>query len=226
MRIRYWCHQCDTLYGSGRDCLQCAHRRCNQCVRHPPKRPLPRVRLEAARARNASSVENLPSGSRIVLRGDPSQPDSPPEPTYTMPSRLASSDNSYSQNRTPLMTRQEEPFPGARLNQQPPSNTRINKDHRVRIHYTCHECQRIFSHNEYVCAGCAHERCQECPRDPPRVRRRHETPRSEIKNKRLERKASFSGSESDDAGPGHSHTIPEHPPGTTNSVIAVDTTMS
>lgn len=44
---------------------------------------------------------------------------------------------------------------------------RVEKSVRIRIHWTCHECQRTFA-NEKTCNGCGHRRCRECVRSPPK----------------------------------------------------------
>jgi hypothetical protein len=38
MRVRYTCHNCQTVYGHDRICVSCQHKRCPECIRYPPKK--------------------------------------------------------------------------------------------------------------------------------------------------------------------------------------------
>jgi hypothetical protein len=38
VRIRYSCHQCKAGFALARECPECKHRRCKQCIRYPPRR--------------------------------------------------------------------------------------------------------------------------------------------------------------------------------------------
>ena len=55
--------------------------------------------------------------------------------------------------------------------QEPPSKVRrVEKSIRLRMHWSCHECNSVFA-SERTCASCGHRRCQQCTRTPPqRVR--------------------------------------------------------
>lgn len=44
---------------------------------------------------------------------------------------------------------------------------RVEKPVRIRIHWTCHECDRQFGHDR-ACVHCGHRRCRECSRSPPK----------------------------------------------------------
>lgn len=52
----------------------------------------------------------------------------------------------------------EEAFPLAR---------RELRSIRTHVRWTCHECNTLFKDTETICAGCSHERCGDCPREPP-----------------------------------------------------------
>lgn len=57
---------------------------------------------------------------------------------------------------------------GFQPHQEPPNKIRrVEKPIRLRVHYTCHECQRKFG-VEKTCLQCGHQRCRVCARDPPR----------------------------------------------------------
>lgn len=42
---------------------------------------------------------------------------------------------------------------------------RVERPIRIRIHWTCHECQTSFGRLK-TCTKCGHRRCEECPRSP------------------------------------------------------------
>ena len=39
---------------------------------------------------------------------------------------------------------------------------------RTRYRWECHACNKAFIEHETVCRGCQHERCDDCPRRPPK----------------------------------------------------------
>jgi hypothetical protein len=49
---------------------------------------------------------------------------------------------------------------------QPELPKRVHKSIRMRIRYTCHNCETTFG-REKVCEGCSHRRCRRCARSPP-----------------------------------------------------------
>lgn len=54
---------------------------------------------------------------------------------------------------------QEETFPLAERSMKQP---------RTRYRWECHECQKVFIEHEKTCRGCNHDRCNDCPRKPPK----------------------------------------------------------
>ncbi|ROT39451.1 hypothetical protein SODALDRAFT_339777 [Sodiomyces alkalinus F11] len=44
----------------------------------------------------------------------------------------------------------------------------VHKKPRQRIRRTCHECGALFSSGSKQCSQCNHNRCTDCPRDPPK----------------------------------------------------------
>jgi hypothetical protein len=193
MRIRYWCHLCNTQYTNTRICSQCAHQRCNRCEREPPRRTTPRFRLaDAARTNYVLSTESLYVSSigEHVSNTTPSTSQSSSIPfvpqTYTDGGREFD-------DRTEAVVQslqQEAVTSPDRLESRP---GRINKRFRVRVHYTCHECQNPLQPKELTCSTCGHERCKDCPRNPPRREHGHTDP----SNKALERVTMPMGSKSD-----------------------------
>ena len=43
---------------------------------------------------------------------------------------------------------------------------------RTRVRWNCDKCETLFKDTETTCSNCGHEKCNECPRQPPmRVKR-------------------------------------------------------
>ena len=171
MRIRFWCHHCNTQYLNSRVCSRCSHQRCDRCTRQPPKRPRPRVRLAgAARSSNAPSVENLHARSIPEAAASPL----PVMATPTISQAYANGHHPSFPRTEAFAVLQQQSLPTSA--RPDPTPQRIAKPSRVRVHYICHQCQRTFSRGDSACSACGHSRCKDCPRNPPR--RRHVGSRS------------------------------------------------
>lgn len=48
-----------------------------------------------------------------------------------------------------------------------PQVERVERKPRLRVHYICHECNATFGHDR-TCKSCAHQRCRDCTRYPPK----------------------------------------------------------
>jgi hypothetical protein len=186
MRIRYWCHHCRTQYTNTRVCSQCAHQRCNRCERQPPRRSTPRLRLaETTRTNYLLSPENLYVSSLS-------------EHVISQPSSIAFVPQTYTNSSREFDRRTEAARSLRRESSTSPNRLenlpgRVSKRFRMRVHYTCHECQTSISPKERNCSACRHERCKDCPRNPPR--KEHALPG--LNNRALERVSMPLGSESD-----------------------------
>ena len=44
---------------------------------------------------------------------------------------------------------------------------RIQKNIRMRVKYTCHNCRTVYGHDR-ICISCQHKRCPDCTRYPPK----------------------------------------------------------
>lgn len=56
---------------------------------------------------------------------------------------------------------------------------------RTHVRWTCHECKTLFKDTEKICGNCSHERCDDCPREPPKTQKE---PLDEEAVKSIERK--------------------------------------
>ncbi|KAL8861639.1 MAG: hypothetical protein Q9178_001840 [Gyalolechia marmorata] len=46
--------------------------------------------------------------------------------------------------------------------------TRVRHPIRVHVRWTCHQCSGTFRDLSKKCEGCGHDRCDDCPRQPPK----------------------------------------------------------
>jgi hypothetical protein len=51
--------------------------------------------------------------------------------------------------------------------ERPVKVRRVEKPIRIRLHWTCHQCDTKFG-CEQTCVSCGHRKCRECPRQPPK----------------------------------------------------------
>lgn len=58
-------------------------------------------------------------------------------------------------------------YPGDVIPPEPERTERQWRKQRVRVRWTCHECQKVFVAGQDQCANCSHTRCSDCERDPP-----------------------------------------------------------
>ena len=199
MRIRFWCHHCSTQYGSSKTCPQCAHQRCNRCVRHPPRRTTPRARLaDAALTNNALSTGTL----HTVLTGEPDPNPAPPmsqqSTTATTPQAHANRGHESIPRRERLSISPDESRQGddALAEHLDPNYSRIRRRHRVRVLHRCHVCMKTLAPRKTACSVCGHQLCKDCPRDPSERHYRGAGP----SNSTSGHTRSSVGSESDDGG--------------------------
>ena len=199
MRIRFWCHHCSTQYGSSRTCPQCAHQRCNRCVREPPRRTAPRVRLaDTARTNNAPSTRTF----HTVLTAEPDPNPAPPTSqqitTAIPPQAHAKHGHESILRREGLSISQDESRQGDDpLAEHLDANyIRIRRRHRVRVLHRCHACTKTVAPRKATCSACGHQICKDCPRDPPEKPYAGAGP----SNRTLGHTISSASSESDDGG--------------------------
>ena len=99
-------------------------------------------------------------------------------------------------------------YPAAKRSQQDPPNKirRVEKPVRIRLHWSCHQCNTPFAHDK-VCTSCGHGRCGDCNRSPPQrvLRLLEKTKREKESDEILARAAS--ASPEDDALSGASVTM-------------------
>ena len=224
MRVRIFCHSCQTNYSASRECTNCHHRRCEKCTRIPPKkqkkgkershgmkaaeRTEKAVQPAAdAGALSTDDAKDEADGSRSALKIVPKKPKQRKETALTIPSRTGGQDLTRKEplqrvhrtcckcQRSFVRDSKECPqcshlrctkcprepakldkwpdgYPGDVIPAEPERMDRQWRKPRVRVRWTCHECQKVFMSEQHRCANCSHARCSDCERDPPKRERR------------------------------------------------------
>lgn len=167
MRVRRYCHRCQTTFSADRVCVNCQHVRCKKCPRHgsskfqgssmfqnqvdPPipatmfqeqvNRPISAPRFENQLDRPITARVSSTKANQILAkaRGE-DKPASRKEPQLTLPS----------------------PTGGQDL---------VHRKPRQRVRRFCHMCQTMYANKSKECANCSHIRCKKCPRDPPNLKK-------------------------------------------------------
>ena len=63
-------------------------------------------------------------------------------------------------------------YPGDTEETSSPSAKRELRDVRTHVRWNCEKCDTLFKDAENVCGNCGHEKCDDCPRQPPRKGKR------------------------------------------------------
>lgn len=93
MRVHRVCHECNTEFGTSKECMHCKHTRCKKCPRYPPKRT--EAEKVASRERRAQIIKERKENAPIVADWDRSR-----KPiTLTIPSKTGGRDLVYKKPR-------------------------------------------------------------------------------------------------------------------------------
>ncbi|KAI9795570.1 MAG: hypothetical protein M1833_006970 [Piccolia ochrophora] len=197
MRVHRQCHRCQTTFGVDKVCAQCTHKRCKKCPRYPVKKPKQALDkgksagtmgtiTEAGKpkVRGKGKLElTMPpkTGGQDRVRKEIKQRITRTchkcEKQFDRGEKLCTSCN---HNRCTLCPREP-----AKLHKYPngypgdaqpsederelvPKKERTYKKTRRVVKITCHSCDQLFTRGSKVCASCDHERCEQCPRVPPK----------------------------------------------------------
>ncbi|MCJ1229229.1 hypothetical protein MMC12_005894 [Toensbergia leucococca] len=191
MRVHRQCHRCQTTFGAEKICIFCQHTRCKKCPRFPAKKSKdPEVRgqpvaippiIAVDLSRMKTSSRNRPltmtsrvTGKEIVRKGPVQRVRRTCHLCATLFHGKAITCESCKHDRCsqcprepPKLSKHPNGYPGDREETYPLAERHL-RTIRTRIRYTCHTCSTTFKEDEKLCASCGHERCDECPRSPPR----------------------------------------------------------
>ncbi|KAI4143418.1 MAG: hypothetical protein LQ340_007011 [Diploschistes diacapsis] len=126
------------------------------------KHPVHRVR------RTCHRCETIFQGQATVCEKCKHQrcPQCPRDPY--VPIHLLTSDYGLlTRSLRPKLKKWPEGYPGD-IEETFPLALRVPKPVRTRYRWECHECRKPFIEHQKTCGQCQHERCDDCPRKPPK----------------------------------------------------------
>ncbi|KAK6531523.1 hypothetical protein TWF281_008320 [Arthrobotrys megalospora] len=163
MRVRRYCHVCQTAFGSEKSCPSCGHKRCVDCPRSPP--PKTDKKKAKSKAKEYDPYEGL-----------------------TMPSKTGGQPLVYRKIRQRVhwkCHKCESDFAGQKACPKCTHN-RCKKCHREPSRkptpieeikkkkpakWTCSECSASANITK-ACASCSHPRCVDCVREVPKKKKK------------------------------------------------------
>lgn len=178
MRVHRKCHLCSTSFGAGRECPNCAHPRCKQCPRIPPKRT--EAEKEESRKKRAAIIKERAEKAPIIPDWDPT----PKKIVLERPAKTGGQDLYYRKPRQRIRRtccECQKLFTGTKICEgcqhtrctdcprDPPKKDKYPYGYpgdalSARIgHYQCASCKHIFSSpptDEPACAKCSHAQCE------------------------------------------------------------------
>ncbi|KAL8730676.1 MAG: hypothetical protein Q9166_003868 [cf. Caloplaca sp. 2 TL-2023] len=184
MRIHRACHHCQTTFAADKICSNCKHTRCKKCPRYPTKRAKETkskgVGAGGAPASTGDTALNLKS---LTISSRVTGKQISYKPATQRVRRTCHKCNTLFEGRAPECSKcghtrcQQCPREPPKKDKYPEGypgdsdyNVLIRERHPIRVHvrWTCHQCSNTFRDLSRKCEGCGHERCDDCPRKPPK----------------------------------------------------------
>ncbi|KAL8850389.1 MAG: hypothetical protein Q9221_004710 [Calogaya cf. arnoldii] len=184
MRIHRACHHCQTTFGADKICSSCQHPRCKKCPRYPTKRAKEaKSKSEApggapaAVAGTALNLKSLTISSRATGKQVSYKPATQRVrrkchqcDTFFEGKALECSNCGHSRcQQCPREPPKKDKYPAGYPGDSD-YDIAIRERHPIRVHvrWTCHQCSKTFRDLSRKCEGCGHDRCDDCPRNPPK----------------------------------------------------------
>ncbi|KAK4494738.1 hypothetical protein PRZ48_014094 [Zasmidium cellare] len=189
LRVHWTCHECRLQFGLEKVCASCGHRRCRECIRHPPKRAREPLQFNEAPVHDEAlvheAVEEPAMGGEEQATTDPDLLSYREEPAAPPRSNENASPNGTPRTSAPVATAGE-PLSSPQLEIDDDAeidyaNLRstqytIYTRPRAAIHSvlhpptkttrrTCHECTATLRRNgngSQDCPNCGHVKCDLC----------------------------------------------------------------
>lgn len=191
MRVHRTCHKCDTPFGPDKTCLECSHKRCKRCPRHPVKKSKDKGKEKVTAKttapgykkrkgdiaygitipgrRGGQDLVHKPVRQRVHRKCHRCETDFGPEKVCPKckHNRCKKCPRSPHKNNKPAGY-YEKIDPSDSEPEYPPPPRRTYKKPRRRIHWTCSKCSTTFIEKTKTCAGCGSHRDETGIRDPPK----------------------------------------------------------
>lgn len=191
LRVHWTCHECRSQFGMEKVCAHCGHRRCRECVRHPPKRArevvdISRQRVEEEQEPVQETAEQLRMGEEPTAvdpdlqsyREEPAAPplpteDASPKGTPRTSAPAATSGGLLSSRPLEIDDDADVDYANLRSNQFLMYTRPRAAIHTVlqptaqSIRRTCHECNTpMLPSSRHNCPNCGHVKCDLCTHSP------------------------------------------------------------
>ncbi|KAL9038939.1 MAG: hypothetical protein Q9180_002828 [Flavoplaca navasiana] len=184
MRIHRACHHCQATFGADKVCRNCNHSRCKKCPRYPAKRvkeskskgegkgAAPTTVAGAALNLKSLTISSRATGKQISykpatqrVRRQCHKCDTLFEGKALECANCGHARCSECPREPPKKDKYPAGYPG-----DSDYNVATRERHPIRVHvrWTCHECSQTFRDLSRKCQGCGHDRCDDCPRNPPK----------------------------------------------------------
>ncbi|KAF6223843.1 hypothetical protein HO173_013174 [Letharia columbiana] len=184
MRIHRTCHRCQTTFGADRVCSNCQHTRCKKCPRFPgSKSQVPKGKGLAAddgleKKTGALTMVHRASGKEMTRRAPTQRVRRTCHQCETLFQGKATQCENCKHLRCPTCPRDPpksdkylEGYPGD-TEETFPLAKREMRSIRTHVRWNCEKCETLFQDTEKTCGHCGHEKCNECPRQPPKTVKR------------------------------------------------------
>lgn len=177
MRVHRKCHLCSTSFGLGRECPNCAHPRCKQCPRIPPKRT--EAEKEESRKKRAAIIKERAEKAPIIPDWDPT----PKKIVLKRPAKTGGQDLYYRKPRQRIRRtccECQKLFTGTKICEgcqhvrctdcprDPPKKDKYPYGYpgdalsAKNGHYQCASCKHVFPStptDNLACIKCSHSQC-------------------------------------------------------------------
>ncbi|KAK3174389.1 hypothetical protein OEA41_001634 [Lepraria neglecta] len=157
MRVHRTCHRCQTSFGAERICSNCQHTRCKKCPGNPRKTPKDKGKGKAV---GGIAIDDGTKQSTDPLT-------MPHRATGKELARKSPTQRIITNIFRPKLNKYPEGYPGD-SEQLYPLGRRELRPARTHVRWTCEKCDTMFKDHGKTCENCGHEKCDDCPRKPPK----------------------------------------------------------
>ncbi|KAL8678205.1 MAG: hypothetical protein Q9186_005423 [Xanthomendoza sp. 1 TL-2023] len=184
MRIHRACHHCQTTFGADRVCNNCNHHRCKKCPRYPSKKAKePKSKSEPTGGMPAAVGQTTLNLKSLTISSRATGKQISYKPATQRVRRTCHECKTLFEGKAPECAAcghircQQCPREPPKKEKYPAGypgdsdyNAAVRERHPIRVHvrWTCHQCSQTFQDLSRQCQGCGHDRCDDCPRQPPK----------------------------------------------------------
>lgn len=184
MRVHRTCHRCQTSFGAERICSNCQHTRCKKCPGNPRKTPKDKGKGKAVggiaiddgtkQSTDPLTMPHRATGKELARKSPTQRVRRTCHQCQTLFTGKAAQCENCKHLRChqcprepPKLNKYPEGYPGD-SEQLYPLGRRELRPARTHVRWTCEKCDTMFKDHGKTCENCGHEKCDDCPRKPPK----------------------------------------------------------